>query len=321
MNKLAIPILWILIASTLPGLAQTAPAPADFPIGVADLLEISVYGVADFTKELRVNGTGTIRLPFLGEIPVEGLTPSQLEKKLAALLDPDYVKDPQVSVVVKEPRSRMFSVLGAVERPGQYQMLDSVTLLTAIAGAGGLDLTKAGDTALIQRSRKGGAAPAVPNTALVAAANDQAASGYQIEVDLRKLLLEGDKSRDVAIMPGDVISIPERKATAFYVVGDVVRPGPFDFPKDRSIKLSYALAMAGGPTKTSRMSDASLVRQLPDGSVSRKSIDLGKVMKGKDPDLDLLANDMVFVPGSVVKTMGWAMANQVPYMLTWWLIR
>ena len=69
------------------------------------------------------------------------------------------MKDPQVSVVVKEPRSRMFSVLGAVEKPGQYQMLDSVTLLTAIAGAGGLDLTRAGDTALIQRGPQGRGGP------------------------------------------------------------------------------------------------------------------------------------------------------------------
>jgi len=119
--------------------AQAPPVESDFTIGVADLLEIGVLGVADFTRELRVTNQGKIRMPFLGDLEVEGLTCRELERKLASLLEPDYVRDPQVSVSIKEPRSRMFSLMGAVMKPGQYQILEQVTLVSALAAAGGLD--------------------------------------------------------------------------------------------------------------------------------------------------------------------------------------
>jgi len=306
MNITAKLVLMVLIGPCLFGFQQQAAPPADFPIGAGDLLEIGVYGVSDFSREVRVSASGIIRLPFLGELKVEGLTPSQLEAKLTGLLHPNFVVDPQVSVMIKEPRSRMYSILGAVMKPGQYQMLENITLVRAIAVAGGLNLARVGDTALIQRSQATDAA--------------QAAS-YQIEVNLKKLLHEGELSLDIPIMPADVISIPERETNAFFVIGDVTRPGPFEFPKEQGIKLSRALAMAGGPTKTSRLKDTALIRQRPDGSVDRRSLNLGKVLKGEDPDIDLQPNDMVYIPGSVEKSLGWTTLQNLPYMLTWLLLR
>jgi len=82
MNQAARLFLLILIGSSLPCLAQLPVQSSDFPIGVSDLLDISVLGVADFTRELRVSANGTIRMPFLGEIAVAGLTPPQAEAKL-----------------------------------------------------------------------------------------------------------------------------------------------------------------------------------------------------------------------------------------------
>jgi polysaccharide export outer membrane protein len=306
---------WMLIGSLLPSLAQTAPVPTDFTIGATDVLEINVLGVPDFTKELRVSGAGTIRLPFLGEVQVQGLTPSQAEAKLKGLLDPDYVKDAQVSVIMKEPRSRMFSLMGAVMRPGQFQMLQPVTLVSAIADAGGLDLVKAGDKATIQRSY--GIRTSQVQSAVVPVAADDAkpAPAFQIEVDLKKLLMQGDMSLDVPIMPGDVISIPQREVSAVYVIGDVGRPGPFDFPADKGIKISRALAMAGGPTKTSKMKDGALLRQKPDGSMNRIALDFNKILKGKAPDMELQPNDLLYVPSSVGKNLGWATVTTLPTVL------
>lgn len=321
-------IFWFAAAALTPLHAQSPPAAAnvlaagqlqsagDFAIGISDLLDINVLGVPDFTKEMRVSATGTIRLPFLGEVKVEGLTAAQLEAKLAELLNPNYVKDPQVSVIVKEPRSRMFSLLGAVMRPGQYQMQDAVTLVTAIAGAGGLDITKAGDFALIQRSQRARPDPVPSATTQVSSEEGKSAPTYQIEVDLRKLLMQGDMSRDIPIMPGDVISIAQRLTSAVYVIGDVTRPGPIDFPGgEKVLKLSFAVAIAGGPTKTAKQSDAALLRQKPDGSVERIALDLGKVLKGKSPDLTLQPNDLLYVPSSVGKSLGWSTLNYLPYAM------
>jgi polysaccharide biosynthesis/export protein len=272
--------------------AITAPAqqssPTDFAIGSADLLDINVLGVPDFTRELRVSGTGTIRLPFLGDVAISGLTCREAEAKLTKLLNPDYVPDPQVSISIKESRSRMFSLMGAVARPGQFQILESVTLVSAIAGAGGLDILKAGDKATIQRSNG------------------------QIEVDLKKLLMHGEMSLDVPIKPGDVISIPQREVSAVYVIGDVGKPGPFDSPADKGIKLSRAIAMAGGPTKTAKLKNTTLIRQKPDGSMERIALDAGKVLSGKSPDLDLQPNDLLFIPSSISKNIGWATLATIP---------
>lgn len=278
----------IIMACLLMSPCLFAQSPTDFTIGVADLLDINVLGVPDFTRELQVSGTGTIRMPFLGDIEVQGLTCRQVEATLTKLLSPDYVHDPQVSVSIKEPHSRMFSLMGAVIRPGQFQIQGPMTLVTAIAGAGGLDLMKAGDKATIQRSYQ------VPTGQVL-----------QIEVDLKKLLMQGDMTLDVPIVPGDVISIPPRRLDAVYVIGDVGKPGPFDFPAASGIKLSRALAAAGGPTKTAKLKKTALIRQKADGSVDRIALDLDKVLKGKAPDIDLEPNDLVYVPSSMTKNLGW----------------
>jgi len=318
-------VFWLLLGAGVAVAQQPAldveplPLTADFTIGVADLLEVNVLGVSDFTRELRVSRDGTIRMPFLGDLQVDGMTCRQLEDKLADLLDPEYVKDPQVSVSIKEPRSRMFSLMGAVMKPGQYQILEPVTLVSAIAGAGGLDFAKAGDKATIQRSY--GVKPVASATAQVTADDAKPASTYQIEVDLKKLLMAGDMSLDIPIMPGDVIGIPQRETKAVYVIGDVNKPGSYDYPQGNGISLSRAVALAGGPTKTSKMSKSILVRQSADGSVQRMALDIGRILKGKDPDLDLHPEDLLFVPGSPGKTLAYGFLNYAPTMLTWGLVQ
>jgi polysaccharide export outer membrane protein len=287
----------LLLASSLFAQVQT-----DYSIGIGDLLTIDVLGVQDFSREVRVNAAGNIPMPFIGEIHVQGLTPAKAQETLAARLNPEYVRNPQVSVLIKEPRSRTFSVIGAVQKPDQYQIIQPITLVAALSGAGGLNFQKAGDAALIQRSYENPDSP------------------YQIEVNLKKLLFEGDMSLDLPIMPGDVVNVPVRVDTSVYVIGDVTKPGPFDYPSEKGIYVSRALAMAGGPTKTSKLSSAALVRQLPDGSIERTPVDPGKIMKGKMPDIAMQPNDILYIPGSVGKNFAWAMIQQAPYMLTWAVI-
>ena len=295
--------------------AQEIGIPSDFKLGPSDLIEISVFGVEDFSRTLRLNSTGTIRMPFLGEIKLAGLTPAEAEQKLADLLQPDYVVDPQVSVIVKEPRSRMFSIMGAVMKPGQYQMLEQITLMTAIAGAGGLNLAKVGPTAIIQRSSAASDPKILPAMVAVDAGDSSPAASFQINVDLTPLM-QGDTLHDIPIQPGDVINIPEREEKQFFVIGDVNRPGPFEFPQEYGIKLSRAIAMAGGPTRTSSIKSTALIRQHDDGSTDRIAINLDKVLKGKDPDLELLPNDMLYIPGSVSKNLFWGLLGQAPNAVT-----
>lgn len=299
----------------IPGFPQKQPASADFPIGPADLLSITVFGVADFSREFRVSNAGTIRMPFVGEIKVAGLMPAQAEAKVAELLQPDYVKDPQVSILVKEPRSRMYSILGALMKPGQYQMVEPVTLVNAIAEAGGLNYAKAGSKAFIQRMADvEGARQAV--APLVPASNQtRTTASSQIEVSLDKFFRGEQTSIDIPIIPGDVIVVPEREGSVYFVIGDVTKPGPFEYPKDQPIKLTRALAIAGGPTKTSKMNASALIRQGSNGPVTRLHLNLDNVLKGKEPDIDLLPNDLLYIPGSINRQLGAELFKILPYTL------
>jgi polysaccharide export outer membrane protein len=281
-------------------------AQTEYPIGAGDLLAIDVLGVPDFTRELRVSASGAIVMPFLGEVQVKGLTLLQAQQTLTKLLNPAYVKDPQVSIMIKELRSRRFSVVGAVLKPDQYQIAQPITLVEAIAAAGGVDSAKAGDIAQIQRLND---------------KNDKSDSTYQIEVNLRKLLYEGDMSENIPIMPGDVISIPAHVGTSVYVIGDVNKPGSFDYSKDLGMMLSRAISLAGGPTKTTQMKGAILIRRLADGNIDRKEIDLGKLLKGKIADIAMQPDDLLFVPGSVGRSLSQSILQSVPSMITWGIIR
>ncbi|MBA2238441.1 MAG: polysaccharide export protein [Lysobacter sp.] len=112
---------------------------AEYRIGPEDLLEISVYGLPDLSRTVRVNAGGQISLPLAGSFQAGGKTVVELEKAVAGKLQENYLQDPQVSVFVKEATSQRVTVEGAVRKPGIYPMTGSTTLLQAIAVAEGLD--------------------------------------------------------------------------------------------------------------------------------------------------------------------------------------
>ncbi|GAG26088.1 unnamed protein product, partial [marine sediment metagenome] len=107
----------------------------DYRIGPKDLLDISVFGLDELTKTVRVSEDGKISLPLVGEVEVEGITKSDLEQKLSQLLEEKYLQNPQVTVFISEYQSKRVSVLGAVRTPGPYELLGRQTLLQIISQA------------------------------------------------------------------------------------------------------------------------------------------------------------------------------------------
>ena len=101
---------------------STPGADAEYRLGPGDLIEVSVFGVNDFRHTVRVSASGAVKLPLIDPVTVSGLTPTELEQKLTTLLQDEVIKDPHVSVFVKEYRSQPVVVLGAVKSPGQYQI-------------------------------------------------------------------------------------------------------------------------------------------------------------------------------------------------------
>ncbi len=111
----------------------------DYHLGAMDLLDISVFGVQDLDKEVRVNSNGMISLPLVGAVMAGGLTVPQLEEKLEKAYSKGFLQNPQVTVFVKEYTSQRITVEGAVDKPGIFPITGRTTLIQAIAMAGGVD--------------------------------------------------------------------------------------------------------------------------------------------------------------------------------------
>ncbi len=133
-------LLLMTLALAMPATAepQDEDAAVGYRIGPKDLLEIKVFEVPDLNIELRVEENGAIRLPLLGDVDVEGMTPNQVADRVRTKLEARYVQQASVTVEVREYRSRPISVIGAVRQPGPLALSGRWTLLEAIAAAGGL---------------------------------------------------------------------------------------------------------------------------------------------------------------------------------------
>ena len=110
-------------------------AASDYRLGPNDRTRIIVYGQPNLTGEFVLDGTGNLAFPLIGNVPASGMTPTELQRAIAAKLDPDYLHNPSVSVEVASRRP--FYVVGEVQKPGSYPYVTDMTVLNAIATAGG----------------------------------------------------------------------------------------------------------------------------------------------------------------------------------------
>jgi len=131
-------------AQSAPTRAMPAPAAPtmadvddDYKIGAQDLLDISVYGQPELTRTVQVNARGRISIPLVGTLEVAGLTSLEIERLIASRLSENLLQNPQVTVFVKESLTARFTVEGAVGHPGVFPLKGQVTLLRALALAGG----------------------------------------------------------------------------------------------------------------------------------------------------------------------------------------
>src|SRR5580704_7860384 len=126
----------------------------DYVIGNGDLLSIAVFDVPELTRDVRVSQSGQISIPLVPvRLQMTGLTESQAERKIAEVLEANgLVSHPEVGVKVREHKSKPITIVGAVVHPMVYEADRTVTILEALAEAGGVS-TDAGDTVIITRSR------------------------------------------------------------------------------------------------------------------------------------------------------------------------
>jgi len=163
-------------------------ATGDYIIGPADVLAITVWKDVDLTKTVPVRPDGKISLPLIGELQVSGLTAAAAQQLLTQKLK-EFISDPQVAVIVQEVKSRTYSVLGKVTKPGAYALDKPTRVLEAIAVAGGfLDFAKQSKI-YIMRPAGGGTTETLP-------------------FDYKKVIKGHNPEQNVELKSGDTIVVP-----------------------------------------------------------------------------------------------------------------
>lgn len=258
----------------------------DYRVGPEDLLQVGFLDAEKLSSEVRVDGEGRIRLLLVGDVEVSGLTPVEIARKLTRLYrEGDYLRNPQIAVAVKEYRHQKVAVTGAVNKPDHYALIGPRTLLEVLGMAGGLS-EKAGESVHVIRPQNG--APASSAESL----EPSASSGAQtVVVDLNQLLLKGATELNVPVRNGDVVFVPFAQ-TAF-VLGAVAKPGGVLLQDNMTV--TKAISQTGGLHIVLSSYHATILRVDEDGRRSTLPVDLGRITGGKQEDVALKANDIVYV--------------------------
>jgi polysaccharide biosynthesis/export protein len=295
--------------------------PADYVIGPEDVLEISVFEAPEMNRDVRVSATGEISLPLLGVIAAGGDTPRELETALEHALQEKYMKDPHASVFVHDMQSHPVSVMGAVRKPGVFQIRGNKSLLEILSLAEGL-ADDAGEDVIILRDAGLQNAPGVltakasnltetfpiirtpefgtPNGMDSDPAKLDAIFPDVVKINLKDLLDSTDPTHNPVVYPGDIVKVS--RAGIVYVVGAVQRPGGFAMKTNEKISVLQAIALSEGLTRTAAKGRARIISTDPqNGTRSETPINLGKILSGKSPDPMLRARDIVFIPDSAAK--------------------
>ncbi|WP_343604241.1 polysaccharide export protein EpsE [Roseateles sp.] len=258
-----------------PARPGNAPAPtglstgaaAEYRLGSGDAIKISVFQNPDMTLETRVSEAGTISFPLLGVVRIGGLSVSDAESRIAeGLRKGNFVKQPQVTILVLKVTGNQASVLGQVNQPGRYPLEVADTRLTdLLANARGV--SPAGGDLLVLTGQRGG-------------------KPFRLEVDLPTLFGPNGREQDVVVLNGDVLWV--ERFPMIYIYGEVQKPGQIRL--ERGMTLLQGLAAGGGLTL--RGTDRGIRVHRKDAS--------GKVQEIK-PGMDepLKDGDVIFVRESL----------------------
>ena len=240
----------------------SAAQPSDYKlesIGMGDLVRISVFRNPDLTTEARVSERGTIMFPLIGELPVSGLTPTEVGNRISDKLRAGkYVVNPEVTVSIAQVNSRQVSVLGNVQKPGRYP-LDSTTarVTDLLALAGGIAPT--GDDRITVMSTRDG-------------------KTVRHEIDLAAMIRSGDLSKNLELNAGDTIYVG--RAPMVYVTGEVTRAGAYRVEKDMTVM--QAIALGGGITPRGTERGIRIHRKNGDGQVHQRDAKLSDIVQTDD---------------------------------------
>lgn len=250
-----------------------------YQVGAGDVVEISIMGLVApraYSSILRrVRQDGTIMLPLLDgndtTINVDGLKPEEIEQKVTEKYAPNYIKDPQVTVMVANYKTVPVIVMGQVNQPGVINLKrDEMNVLTAVMRAGWMRDTSNGRVTV--KKAKGG-------------------------LESYHLNLAADVSRALneLLEDGDIVEVERRAADAAYVMGLIRSPGPISMAAGGRLTFLQLLASAGGPDYNLDPRECTLIRVADNGNIYRVRVDFEDIMSARKPDFEIKPGDIVDV--------------------------
>jgi len=272
---------------------RPTPEPA-YVLGPGDQLTLRITDMEEISdKPIRVDPSGFVDLPLAGRIQAAGLTLDQFKTDLGQKLG-KYITSPEIAVNLVDSGSQPVSVIGEVNIPGVHQLSGSKRLLEVISLSGGLK-PDAGSVVIVTREPRWGGVSGEHSKL-------DPSSGYTtVSFSIDSLMSAKAPEDNILIKPNDVVSIP--KADLIYVVGDVKKAGGFQLTTHPTISLLQAVSLAEGLGPDHAASRARILRPNPggDGVPREIPVDVVKIFAGKAPDMQLYANDVLFIPHSGAK--------------------
>ncbi|HEA69473.1 MAG TPA: hypothetical protein ENI07_22065 [Desulfobacterales bacterium] len=246
---------------------------SDYLLGAGDLIELKVFEAANLDTKARVSSRGQITLPLLGQVGVKGLSAREAEEKIERLFAARYIKNPHISIFVKERYSQRVTIAGKVKKPGTYDLVSRQRLLDVLGLAGGLS-EEAGPTVQVRRS------------------NTDTGESQVFLVDLERMIKEGNADLNIEINGGDVIFIPE--AGVFFVDGAVRKPGSYHIKQQMIIQ--EAVMSAGGFAPWANRKQVTLIRYNDAGKREVRELDLESDPEGYN--IEIRDRDVIVAKGS-----------------------
>jgi polysaccharide export outer membrane protein len=282
-NPLTAPVVWNNPANAsqagLPQASALSASPMPAPIAPGDALDITEFHTPEFHSLVRVSPSGTVTLPMIGEVQLNGLDEVGAARAIEAVLaSRGMLLHPQVSVLVTAYVGQDVSVLGEVIRPGVYQFTLHHRLLDLISAASGLAPNAGRLVNIFHR--------------------DPAQPPYTVVLDPSGTDTAADHNPELA--PGDTVQVS--RAGLVYVVGDVQRPGGFPVDPAQGLTVVQALSLAWGPLQNAASGKALLIHEQKSGRTIT-TLNLKRMIHGQDPDQPVHDRDILYVPHSTAKDL------------------
>jgi|SRR5579864_6982 len=298
-----------LAQQTQPGQTPPAPTnqnrpPAELPpdsirpnyiLGPNDQFLIRAPGVDEINERpFRIDAEGFVNLPLIGRLRAGGLSVQQLEAELVKRLT-EYFVNPQVIVTMSQFRSEPVFFVGQFKNPGIFALQGRRTLVEMLSSMGGLQPNAARHIKITRRAEYG--TIPLPN-----AVDDPEKKISTVEISMGSLRENVNPAEDIVLQPYDVVSV--ERAELVYINGEVGKVGGIELGERESVSIAQALTMAGGFGRDASRGKVRILR--PILNTDRRAaidVDVNRILQGKENDVPLLPNDVLYVPRSYTRSI------------------